>query len=354
MARDIRKEGLDSIGEDEILSTGQVIKLTGISEGAIRKYEAKGLLSVEQTGEHISNNRRRWRKDDVRQLGRIKALLAYGFKLEEIGRIFSGEADVVDVLQGKLDDLQREEARLHRLILFAKHIQITDEDMVDGLLYGSLGMDELADLVRDEPAWAVHQQRIEGLADDELAVLRKEVEPIVCGLLSATASDGFEAVERQADEFAKWWRTSVLQDPDVGFLELWASFEDGSLAATQVEKAGGEDACATVQAALFYVFMRRTMFSCQDLILRIAQHADTDAARALPEAQQLANMLAERLGVAWATDADAVLIAPHVLFFAYGILQDRALLDLLDPARELRLTPPALERTFETLDLLTP
>lgn len=354
MARDIRKEGLDSVGEDEVLSTGQVIKLTGISEGAIRKYEAKGLISVEQTGEHISNNRRRWRKDDIRQLGRIKALLAYGFKLDEIGRIFGGETDVVDVLQGKLDDLQREEARLHRLILFAKHIQITDEDVVDGLLYGSLGMDELADLVRDESAWEAHQQRIEALTDDELEALRKEVEPIVHSLLSATASDGFEAVEQQVDEFTLWWSTSVLQGPGIGFLELWASFEDGSLVATQIEKAGGEDACATVQAALFYVFMRRTLLACQDLILRIAQHADTDAAQALPEAQRLSNMLAEQLGVAWVTDADAALIAPHVLLFAYGILQDRALLDLLDPARELRLTLYALERTLETLNLLTP
>ena len=98
MARDIRKEGLDSIGEDEILSTGQVIKLTGISEGSIRKYEDKGLLEVEQTGKDVSNNRRRWRKDDIHQLGRIKALLAYGFKLDEVKLIFNGDADAVEVL----------------------------------------------------------------------------------------------------------------------------------------------------------------------------------------------------------------------------------------------------------------
>ncbi len=145
MARDIRKEGLDSIGEDEVLSTGQVIKLTGISEGSIRKYEDKGLLEVEQTGKDVSNNRRRWHKDDIRQLGRIKALLTYGFKLDEIGLIFNGEADAVDVLQDKLDALQREEARLHRLILFAKFVTATDDDVVDGLLHGSLGMDDLAD-----------------------------------------------------------------------------------------------------------------------------------------------------------------------------------------------------------------
>ena len=354
MARDIRKEGLDSIGEDEILSTGQVIKLTGISEGSIRKYEDKGLLEVEQTGKDVSNNRRRWRKDDIRQLGRIKALLAYGFKLDEIGLIFNGEADVVDVLQGKLEDLQREEARLHRLILFAKHIQVTDEDLVDGLLHGSLGMDDLADLVRDEPGWEAHQHRVEALTDEDLAALRESVEPIVCGLLSATVSEGFEAVERQVDAFTEWWKDAVLQDPDASFLEVWASFEDDSLAATQVEEAGGEDACATVQAMLFFTFMRRVMLSCQDQVLKVLQHADSDAAQALPEAQQLANGLTAQLGLEGVLDADAVLIAPHVLFFAHGILQDRALLDFVDPQRAIRLTPQALERTIQTLQLLAP
>ena len=354
MARDIRKEGLDSIGEDEILSTGQVIKLTGISEGSIRKYEDKGLLEVEQTGKDVSNNRRRWRKDDIRQLGRIKALLAYGFKLDEIGLIFNGEADVVDVLQGKLEDLQREEARLHRLILFAKHIQVTDEDLVDGLLHGSLGMDDLADLVRDEPGWEAHQHRVEALTDEDLAALRESVEPIVCGLLSATVSDGFEAVEHQVDAFTEWWKDAVLQDPDASFLEVWASFEDDSLAATQVEKVGGEDACATVQAMLFFVFMKRLMLCIQDDVLQVAQHAEDDAAQALPEAQQLANGLTAQLGLEGALDADAVLIAPHVLFFAHGILQDRALLDFVDPQRAIRLTPQALERTIQTLQLLAP
>lgn len=353
MVRDIRKEGLDSVGEEEILSTGQVIKLTGISEGAIRKYEAKGLISVEQTGEHISNNRRLWHKDDVRQLGRIKTLQAYGFALDEIRLIFDDDEDVTDMLLDKLDALRQEEARLHRLILFAKFVTATDDDVVDGLMYGSLGMEDLADIVRDAPAWEKGQERIAGLSDEDLAQMRHDVEPILDGMLEATVMVGFEGIEDLADRFAAWWRGDVLAQPECGFLELWASFEDGSLAATQVEKAGGKDACATVQAILFYVFMKRLMLSIQDDILLIAEHAESDAVRALPEAQEVAMRIVRELGIEWVSDADAVRIAPHVLLFAFGILEDRYLLDLLDPTRAIRLTPQALERTIQTLQLLT-
>lgn len=354
MARDIRKEGLDSVGEDEVLSTSQVVQLTGVSERMLGNYCAKGLLDPERTGVDVANNRRLWHKDDIRQLGRIKALQAYEFALDEIKIIFDGDADVVDVLLDKLDALRQKEARLHRLILFAKFVTATDDDVVDGLMYGSLGMDDLADLVRGTPAWEEGQKRIEMLSDDELARMQRDIEPILDGMLEATVEGGFEEIERLADAFAAWWRDEALAQPECGFLELWASFEDGSLAATQVEKTGGEDACATVQAMLFYVFMKRLMLGIQEKVLLIAEHAGSDAVQALPEAQELAKAIVCELGIPWVSDADAVRIAPHVLFFAFGILEDRYLLDLLDQTRAIRLTPQALERAIQTLQLLAP
>lgn len=344
MTRDIRKEGLDSIGEDELLTTGQVVKLTGVTERMLGNYCEKGLLHPQRTGESISNNRRYYSKDDLRQLGRVKALQEYGFRLDEIKGIFDGTADAVVLLQERLEELKREEARLHSLIMFAKFIDMTDDDIVDGLLYGSLGMDELADAVRETPECTAMQERIESLSDEELMHLRESVEPILNRLMNATSSSGFSELERAADAFALWWQQEVLDVSESSFLQLWTSFEDGSLVATQVEEVGGEAAPAAVQSALYYAFMNRLMRDASGLTVSIAQHAETDVVQAMSEAEELISIIDERMG---APDT-----AASVLQYMERMLEDAELMAYLDPERVIIMTPVTLKRTQKVIDLL--
>lgn len=353
MARDHRREGIDSVGEDELLTTSQVIKVTGVTEDMLYNYCKKDLLHPKRTGENVANDRRLYSKDDLHQLGRIKLLLEYGLNLSQIKAVFDGESNVVDLLQGQLDALRRKEARLHALIRFAKLIDITDDDMVDGLMYGSLGMDDLADLVRGTSEWEENQAYIEALTDEQLEAMREAAVPFLEDLKSITTTDAFEDLERPTEAFVTWWKTNTNLPEDAGFLQLWASFEDGSLASTQIEKAGEEGDGSTIQSALFFVFMKRLILTIQDSVARIANLADTDAAAALPEAHELARTIANALGL---EDAEGVAIpvAVNILIYVYNLLIDRELLTFLDPERTITLTPRSTERTLDALHLLTP
>ncbi len=353
MARDHRKEGLDSISEDEFLTTSQVVKLTGVTEDMLYNYCKKGLLNPQRTGENVANDRRLYCKDDLHQLHRIKLLLEYGLTLNQIKKIFDGEADVVELLQDKLNELRRKEARLHTLIRFAKFIDVTDEDMIDGLMYGSLAMDDLADLVRDTPEWEANQAYIEALTDDQLAVMREAVAPILVNLKSIATADSFAELERSVDAFVAWWKANTNLPDDVGFLQIWASFEDGSLAATQIEKAGEEGDCSTIQSALFYVFMKRLILETQDAINSIAVLADIEAAAVLPKANNLANTIVSALGLKL-SERFSIPVAMTLLIFIYNVLVDRDLLTFLNPERAITLAPQAVERTLDVLHLLVP
>lgn len=341
------------MGEDELLTTSQVIKVTGVTEDMLYNYCKKDLLHPKRTGENVANDRRLYSKDDLHQLGRIKLLLEYGLNLTQIKAVFAGQANVVELLQGQLDALRRKEARLHTLIRFAKFIDITDDDMVDGLMYGSLGMDDLADLVRGTDEWTKNQASIEALTDEQLETMREAAVPFLEDLKSLTTTDAFEDLERPTDAFVTWWKAHTNLPEDVGFLQLWASFEDGSLAATQIEKAGEDGDCSTIQSALFYVFMKRLMLETQDAVTSIANLADTDAAAALSEAQDPANIIANALGLEGVGPA-YIPVAINILVYVYNLLIDRELLTFLDPERAITLTPRSTERTLDALHLLTP
>ena len=120
---------------EEKLTAGQVTKLTGVPASKLRHYEEKGLLTPECTGKGVSNNRRLYGVQDLERLQAVLTLAEYEFGLSEIKQILDDESiDLYGAIARKLEELQRKEARLRALILFAKFVDMTDDaDLIEGL-----------------------------------------------------------------------------------------------------------------------------------------------------------------------------------------------------------------------------
>ena len=67
----------------------------------------------------------------------------------------------------------------------------------------------------------------------------------------------------------------------------------------------------------------------------------------------MANIIANALGLEDAGPA-AIPVAINILIYVYNLLIDRELLTFFDPERAITLTLRSVERTLDTLHLLTP
>ncbi len=343
-------------------TVGEVEAMTGVTRAMLRDYDEKGLLCPMKTGEGISNNRKLYSEDDIERLKRIVVLRAYDFKLKEIKAILDDDkADMIGLLEAKIEELKREENRLRNLILFAKFVDITDTELFEGLACGPSDIDAFADMVRETPVYQEGIARIEGYSEEEFDEVFEELVDIINDLSTIGEEEGFAGVERQIERFCAWWDERIVPISESGYLGFWAIFEDDSLISAVVEEIGGEAASGDLQMSAFYVWMKRLALELGPKISEVAKHAQGDIILAADEATSLVFDICERMGVSSEEDSrvgdmaikvEMVELASSVIDYLAGIVEDEELRKYLDPKGAIRLNGNELAGTRAVLSLM--
>lgn len=349
-----------AVGGD-LLTRGEVEKLTGVTKRALEHYENKGLLRPRRAGEGVANNRRLYGEEDIERLKRIVVMSEFGLKLERIGQVLDEGDDVlVSVLEEQIDDLRRQENRLRNLILFAKFVGIAGTDVFEGLAAGPEQIDEFADMVRGSASYRAALSLMRRVDDYGCEAMFEELGSIVDDFVAIDEVEGFHGVERQVERFRAWWDDNVCPMERVGYLGFWAVFEDDVLLPSIVEAAGGELASGSLQMALFYVSMKRLMVEQGGRIEGVADALDDDVVLAMELATGLARAISEEMGVSScaigevgeAGEAAIVELCAAVLSYMEKILQDAELMAYIDYRGEISLRPQAAGKARRAFGLL--
>lgn len=335
-------------------SVKEVMELTGVSRDMLIEYEKRGLIHPFRTGD-VANNRRLYREEDIDDLGRVVALRAYDFSLNDIERILGDEqADVQCILKEQLEVLRRRENHLRNLILFAKFIDITDTELFAGILEGPTTIDDLADAVRETELYQKTVQRLQSVTDEELQRMMDELYDIVEHLMTLSEEEGFRGVERCIDQYFAWWGENVIAFGDVGYLGFWAIFEDDSLLAAMAEELGEEMTSADIQMFAFYVYAKRLLLQTQERIWSVAHLAEKDVVAALEAARPLADeVLAVMFGANRGGFTEEMReVCASVLGYLRGMVEDEELRTYIDPVGAITLDASALKKAQSVVELL--
>ncbi len=339
----------------EHYSVKEVMELTGVSRDMLIEYEKRGLIHPIRTGD-VANNRRLYRDEDIDDLGRVVALRAYDFSLNDIARILGDdEADIYTILQEQLEVLRRRENHLRNLILFAKFVDITDTDLFIGLLEGPSDIDAFADAMRESEPYQEAMVKLQDLTEEKVDAMIEELYPIIYDFVNLEETDGFAGVEDVVDRYFAWWCEHFFSMEDAGYLGFWAVFEDDGFLPAVAEGIGEELISGALQMSAFYVYMKRLMLQTQERVQKVAKLADTDVAAMLVEMEALiADILKAMRGTApeGITEDDRQL-CDHVLGqYMPGMLADGELMGYVDPTGAITLDAETLEKVRGMLEFM--
>lgn len=346
------KGGVKVPPDDISLTVGEVEKLTGTSKETLRFYDKKGLLCPVRTGEGVSNNRKLYSADDLVRLQSIQALRTYNFSLDEIAQVFDGNADIHQVMLEKLCELKIVESRLRSLMLFAGFVNLTNEDLIEGLANGPSDIDAFADFVRETPNHENVLQKLDKMSDKEAESALDALGPT---LFKLTVADNADDIEKLVTEFFDWWNSFIAPVESNGYLGFWAVFEDHSLVAEYAEYTCQSGAPAFIEMYTFFVVLSRFARENNGLISRVAELADSDVIAAMEEAQEL---IADISRVMFGNEAASITLearaclAHRMLIYLGGFSHDEELRDFPGfadgPLSDWRI----LKKVLSVLDLI--
>lgn len=351
----IGPDGVKVPSGDVKLTVGEVEKLTGTSRETLRFYDDKGLLRPARTGSGVSNNRKLYSPDDLERLQEIQTLRAYDFSLEEIGRVLDGGADIYDVMTEKLAELKRREARLRALVLFAKFVDLSDEDLLEGLANGPEYLDALSDLARSKASHEEALTKLDAMDEEEAARALGALHPIVSEMMLLDDVKGFAGTGQCVDAFFAWWDATIVPIDRIGYLGFWAVFEDHSLIPEYIETIGHTGDAGIVQMCTFFVFITRFAKANSSLIADIAALAASDIVAAMEKAHELITAVAfAMLGTEEAPIPDTVLadLAYYALAYIAALLEDCELSGYLGLSDGLPLDGDSLEKALQVVDIM--
>lgn len=341
---------------------GEVVEMTGVSKARLDDYDRKELLCPARVAKGRMQEWRLYSEADIDRLGQIDALLAFRFRIEEIKQILDGNgADIADAIETRIQELRQEEYRLRNLLLFTSFVDMTDGDMLEGLLYGPADIDRLADMVRSSKVYGEAMERIGNYSDEDIAKAFDELDTIVDDLTKTDPELGFREVEGVLQRFCDWWSAYVSPLNEAGYLGFWAVFEDDSIIVTEAERVGGKGMGGHLQMLAFYLWMKRLMIVVAEPVTRISHHADKDAVIAVESARQVVHLICEQMGVAISepNGKDAKGLSNKVrelslatLSYMSEILLNDELRDYIDYASEVSLIPKDITRAEEIISLL--
>ncbi len=351
------QEGVKVPSAGTKLTVSEVEKLTGVTAATLRHYDQIGLLCPERTGNGVANDRKLYGVDDLGRLQTILTLREYQFSLSEIGQILDDDdADIYEIVQEKLIELRRQENKLRDLILFAKFMDVTDTDFLEGLACGPTDIEALADLARIKPFYEKAIQKLVDLDDEEAEVALEALDATIEGFAELDESEAFAGVERLIREFFRWWDELVVPAASIGYLGFWAIFEDHALIPAHVEEVGEEGDASSIQMYAFYVWIRDLMQESGDALAEVARLSDGDIVAALEEARELAREITAALigpdAAASVCDEECADLAYITLCFMERTLEDDMLPRYLGLEGVLAFDLDDLWKALRTLSVL--
>lgn len=339
------------------LTVGEVEKLTGVSVTTLRHYDKIGLLSPARAGEGKANNRKLYSADDLGRLQAILTLVEYQFSLGEIKTILDSEdADIYEVISAKLAELRRQMNKLRSLDLFARFVDLTDTDLIEGLAVGPSDIDMLADIARNTPPYDAALERLFAYTDEEAAEGLALVKGAVGNLMALDEAKGFAAVEFSVDAFFTWWSSFVVPYEEIGYLGFWAIFEDQSLVPAYVEEIGAAGDAATVEMCAFFTMMVRLVAAHGARIAEVARLAEGDVVAAIETAEVLRDAIVQaQLGsviVQYATPEEVEEVCAATLIYLARILESPELVDYFGLEGVLDCTTDEVARTLKVFEVM--
>lgn len=205
------------------MTAGAVAKLTGVTQRALQIYDERGLLCPARSGEGVANNRKLYMPEDIDRLKQIVVLKDYGFDLKEMPPILDGEADVIDALNEKLEELRAQENYLKSLILFAHYAQIVGDDLFETLAFGTSEVDAFAEFLRESSAYQGKRQKWQDFTEDDFENMWDGFGKIVLRFLSITGDNTFKQIEKAVEELRSWFAENYFE---IGDLDLLAPLGD--------------------------------------------------------------------------------------------------------------------------------
>lgn len=335
-------------------TVSDVVEMTGITKAKLIDYDNKGVLCPARVTKGVDQEWRMYSEEDLDRLEKIVVLLVYGFKIKEIKLILDDPTvDLTELVEAKIEQLQREESRLRNLLLFTKFVNITDTEFYEGLIRGPSDIDDFADIVRDSEEYVAAMEHIVALTDDDLLAMFDGLDAIVNDYVFVDPETGFAGIERVIDSFLTWWKKNISLSEDTGYLEFWAVFEDDSVIVSEVEEIGGEAAAANLQMSAFYSCMKGLMIDAQEDIQRVAALAEKDVVASLDSLQRIVALIYERMGVRPELEEDSSTLADlanSVLSYIERILKDQELKDYLDPNGRIMVSASDVMQTRKLLE----
>ncbi len=330
---------------DELLSINQVTEFTGVSRDTLIHYDDMGLLKPIRTGDS-ANNRRLYSKEHLERLKKIMVLRSYGFTVKEVGLILNKEfPNLAEALEERVEELRLKMNQLRNLILFSKFVNVSNSDFIDGLMFGPADIDELANRVRESDYYSEAMDRIKLYSEEEWECLFEELDRIIYSFISLDEDEGFKEITEYIDEFCRWWSENIAPIDQCGFLGFWAIFEDDGVIAYEAEELGGEGTAGFIQMHAFYVWMKRLMVDCSDLLHSIGKYADSDVVCAIEKLDEFKKLAYERMGVALSgaesseenveNGAETDDLLESILDYMERILDDAELCEYIDPKGEI-------------------
>jgi len=131
------------------LRIGDVVRRTGLTERAIRHYEAQGLLKAART----ASGQRVYGEDMLRRLAIIRVLKRAGFSLSEIRKLLQSAMPVGAIIDAQLESLQQAAASVQQSIALLKSLR-SELDRNPGDASSILGrVAEIAEQCEPDAAW---------------------------------------------------------------------------------------------------------------------------------------------------------------------------------------------------------
>jgi DNA-binding transcriptional MerR regulator len=131
------------------LRIGDVVRRTGLTERAIRHYEAQGLLKAART----AAGQRVYGEDMLRRLAIIRVLKRAGFSLSEIRKLIQSAMPVGAIIDAQLESLQQAAASVQQSIALLKSLR-SELQQNPGDASSILGrVAEIAEQCEPDAAW---------------------------------------------------------------------------------------------------------------------------------------------------------------------------------------------------------
>ncbi len=337
------------------MTVGEVAKLTGVTRRALQVYDERGLLCPARSGEEVANNRKLYMPEDIDRLKQIVVLKDYGFDLKEMPPVLDGEADIIEALNEKLEELPAQENDLKNRIVLARYAQVVGDDIFETLAFGTSEVDAFAEFLRESPIYQSKQQKWWDFTEADFEAMWDNFGKIVLQFLSISGDNTFRQIEDVVGALRVWFGETYFETSDLDLLAPWVMFEDGSDEAEFAQEVGDDSTPGFMQAAVFLVWLKKMLGALAERLQTMASEELDRASIAENKMIRLVHFVCEAAGypVVEVAKLDREAWEEMVEFFATTLaylasaLEDRELMEDMYPRAKPAIDSCCLENLIE-------